>query len=82
MSIKNIKLQASKLAPKFIGPFKILEYIGQSAYKLELLTLYERLHPTFHVSLLEEYVAKKGQEPYFYTSGELPELSDNDDEQE
>ena len=36
----------------------------------------------FYVSLLKEYVAKKGQEPYFYTSGELPELSDNDDEQE
>ena len=80
LSTKNIKLKVGKLAPKFIGPFKILEYVGQSAYKLELLTLYERLHPTFHVSLLEEYVAKKGQEPYLYISRELSELSNNNDE--
>ena len=58
--IKNIKLKAGKLVLKFIGPFKILKYIEQSAYKLELLTLYERLYLTFYVSLLKKYVAKKG----------------------
>jgi hypothetical protein len=40
------------------------------------------LHLTFHVSFLKEYVAKKGQKPYLYPSGELPELADNNKEQE
>ena len=44
--------------------------------------MYEQLHPMFHVSLLEEYVTKKGQEPHLYASGELPELADDDEEQE
>jgi hypothetical protein len=82
LSTKNIKLKAGKLEPKFIGPFKVLECIGQAAYKLELPSMYDRLHPTFHVSLLEEYVAKNGQEPHLYPTGELPELADDDEEQE
>ena len=63
LSIKNLRIKVRKLTPKFIGPFKIFEYVGNSAYKLELLSIYTRLYPTFYVSLLEEYVAKKGQEP-------------------
>jgi len=58
--MKNIKLKAGKLEPKFIGLFKVLKCIGQAAYKLELPSMYNRLHPTFHVSLLEEYMVKKG----------------------
>ena len=58
--IRNLKLKVGKLKLKFIGPFKILEYISDLAYKLDLSSIYKRLYPTFHISLLEEYVAKKG----------------------
>ena len=58
--IRNLRLKAGKLEPKFIGPFKILEYISNLAYKLDLPSIYERLYPTFHISLLEEYIVKKG----------------------
>ena len=78
--MRNIKLKAGKLEPKFIGLFRILKYISNSAYKLELLSIYNYLYLTFHVSLLKEYVAKKGQEPHLYPSGELPELADNNKE--
>jgi hypothetical protein len=61
---KNIKLKAGKLSLKFIGPFKILKYISESVYKLALPSLYKKLHPTFHVLLLEEYIPRKGIEPY------------------
>jgi hypothetical protein len=77
---RNIKLKARKLKPKFIGPFKVLEYIRQVAYKLELSSIYDRLYPTFHISLLKEYIVKKGQEPYLYPTRELPELVDNNKE--
>jgi hypothetical protein len=60
LSTRNLKFKARKLTPKFIGLFKIFKYIGESAYKLELLSLYDRLHLTFYVSLLEEYMSKRG----------------------
>lgn len=82
LSTRNIKLKTGKLGPKFIGPFKIIECIGPAAYKLDLPTLYSRLHPTFHVSLLEEYIAGPGKDPEMFPSGELPELSEDDEEQE
>jgi hypothetical protein len=60
LSTKNIKLKAGKLALKYIRPFKILQCVGELVYKLKLLTLYNRLYLTFHISLFKEYVTKKG----------------------
>ena len=39
----------SNLAPRFIGLYKILNKIGKIAYKLELPTNLDRVHPVFHV---------------------------------
>jgi hypothetical protein len=39
-----------KLAPRYIGPFKILEQRGEVAYLLELLPLLSDVHYVFHVS--------------------------------
>jgi hypothetical protein len=78
--MRNIKLKVRKLKPKFIGLFKVLEYIRQVAYKLELLSIYDYLYLTFYISLLKEYIVKKSQEPYLYPTRELPELADNNKE--
>jgi hypothetical protein len=56
--IKNIKFKKGKLTLKFISLFKILKYIKELAYKLELPSIYNRFHFTFYISLLKEYIAK------------------------
>ncbi|KAD4385863.1 hypothetical protein E3N88_26032 [Mikania micrantha] len=47
------------LAPRYVGPFKILERIGKVAYKLELPPELSNVHPTFHVSNLRKRLAEQ-----------------------
>nr|GFC23449.1 putative reverse transcriptase domain-containing protein [Tanacetum cinerariifolium] len=43
-----------KLNPRYVGPFKVLERVGDVAYKLNLLEELSRVHNTFHVSNLKK----------------------------
>jgi hypothetical protein len=80
LSTKNIYFKIGKLAPKFIGPFKITECIREATYKLKLLSMYNRLHNVFNVNLLKEYYIQKGKGPELYSKEELPKLAkDNKD---
>ncbi|GJX65260.1 putative reverse transcriptase domain-containing protein [Tanacetum coccineum] len=46
-----------KLAPRFVGPFEILERIGPVAYRLRLPEELSSVHDTFHVSNLKKCLA-------------------------
>ena len=43
-----------KLAPRYIGPFKIKERIRPIAYRLELPAYLDKIHNVFHMSLLRK----------------------------
>ncbi|GJU51052.1 putative reverse transcriptase domain-containing protein [Tanacetum coccineum] len=46
-----------KLAPRYAGPFEILERIGPVAYRLILTQEFSSVHDTFHVSNLKKCLA-------------------------
>ncbi|XP_074297180.1 uncharacterized protein LOC141627873 [Silene latifolia] len=46
-----------KLSQKFIGPYEILDRIGEVAYRLALPPSLDRVHKVFHVSQLCKYVS-------------------------
>ncbi|GJR22702.1 putative reverse transcriptase domain-containing protein [Tanacetum coccineum] len=46
-----------KLAPRFVGPFEIIEKIGPVAYRLDFPKELDDVHDTFHVSNLKKCLA-------------------------
>ncbi|CAN4096710.1 unnamed protein product [Withania somnifera] len=45
-----------KLGPGYIGPYEILERVGDVAYRLALPPMLSFVHPIFHVSMLQRYM--------------------------
>ena len=55
----------SKLSPRFIGSYEILERIGLVAYLLALPPKLTKLHNVFHVSMLQRYRSSVQVQAYF-----------------
>ena len=63
LSTRNLKLKGTpgKLQKRFVGPFRVIEIIGEQAYRLSLPDEW-KIHPVFHVSLLRDWKAADVQE--------------------
>jgi hypothetical protein len=59
--MKGVKIFGMKgmLAPRYIGPFTILEKCGPATYKLELLPFLVGVDDIFHMSQLKKCLNQK-----------------------
>jgi hypothetical protein len=53
LNLKHSK-KSRKILPKWIGPFEVVQVVGPVAYQLKMNSGW-RVHPVFHVLLLEPY---------------------------
>lgn len=70
LSTKHLRLRpagdettATKLLPKYIGPYNIIQVIGSNAYRLQLPAALSRIHNVFNVSLLRPYLSSGTYQP-------------------
>jgi hypothetical protein len=78
LSTRNLKLRlpSRKLAPRFMGPYRIQDAVGSQAYRLRLPPQM-RIHNVFHVSLLEPWKGRDDE-----TQEQSMPLADESDEWE
>ena len=46
-----------KLSPRYMGPYEIVERIGEVVYRLRLPPELAKIHDVFHISVLRKYMA-------------------------
>jgi hypothetical protein len=51
-----------KLAPRYVGPFRICQRIGAVAYRLELPHALSSVHDVFHISMLRKHLRAEEQQ--------------------
>ena len=45
-----------KLSPRYVGPYEVVERIGNVAYRVDLPSDLSSIHPIFHVSMLRKFI--------------------------
>ena len=57
LSSKTFHLEGTrKLRARFVGPFRVIERIRKTAYRLDLRGRFKDVHNVFHVSQLRKHI--------------------------
>ena len=77
LSTRNLRMKGTpaKLQKRFVGPFQVIETIGQQAYRLSLPNDW-KIHPVFHVSLLRDWKSADVQEDLAVSQEDAPEVEE------
>ena len=77
LSTRNLRLKGipTKLQKRFVGAFRILDTVGQQAYRLALPNDW-KIHPVFHVSLLRDWKSADVQEDVAVSQKDTPEVEE------
>ena len=62
-----------KLSPRYIGPFEVLERVGEVAYGIALPLALSRVQNVLHESMLRKYIP----DPSHVLSYEPPQIKDD-----
>ncbi len=70
----NIKTMwpSEKFDYQKLGPFKVINKVGNNAYQLELPKMLSRLHPVFNINLLEPYTLPSSFLNHLQQTGPAP----------
>ena len=76
LSCWNIKTTwpSDKFDYRKLGPFKVVNQVGNNAYQLELTEMLSRLHPVFNINLLEPYTPPSSFPNHLHQTGPVPEV--------
>ena len=59
LSSKTLHLAGTrKLRARFVGPFRVMECIGKTAYRLDLRGRFKGIQNVFHLSQLKNYIPR------------------------
>ena len=77
LSTRNLRMKGTpgKLQRKFVGPFRVIETIGQQAYRLSLPNDW-KIHPVFHAALLKDWKTADLQEGQAVPADDVPDVEE------